>query len=131
VIEEGARSESSILEQITGAPVRLISFHRPVQALVGKSGKLAGRRHAYEPRFVSEMGYCSDSRGAWHHGNPLSHPATRDRRALQLLTHPIWWVSGGLDGAVAKLDQFLAERTQLLRQEVAANCEPYRAALET
>jgi len=128
-VEAGAQAESVILEQIAGAPVRFISFHRPAKALIGRAGALAGRQHAYEPRFFSEMGYCSDSRGAWHYGHPLDHPALRDRRALQLLTHPIWWISGGVDGLAAKLEQFVGERADLLRQELAANCEPYRETL--
>ena len=34
-VEAGAQAESGILEQITGAPVRFISFHRPAKALIG------------------------------------------------------------------------------------------------
>jgi hypothetical protein len=129
-IEVGAATECDALEQITGTAVQVISFHRPAKTLFGRDGKLAGRRHAYEPRFFSQMGYCSDSRGAWHFGHPLEHTATREGRALQLLTHPIWWVSNGLDGAVAKLDRFIAERTNFLCRELAANCEPYRVVPE-
>ena len=125
-LEAGAGVECNVLEQVTGKPVRFISFHRPAESLLGHAELLAGRRHAYEPRFFSEMGYCSDSRGDWYHGHPLSHAAVREHRALQLLTHPIWWVSTESSGAVAKIDQFVSERVDLLQQELAANCEPYR-----
>ncbi len=127
-LEAGARAECDVLEQVTGAPIRIISFHRPAKSLLGYAGMLAGRPHAYEPRFFSEIGYCSDSRGDWHHGHPLSHAAVRERRALQLLTHPIWWQSDGADGAVAILNRFVDERVALMRDELAANCEPYRSA---
>jgi hypothetical protein len=128
-LDAGARTECDVLEQVTGTPVRFISFHRPAKSLLGHSGSLAGCRHAYEPRFFSEMGYCSDSRGDWHFGHPLAHAAIREHRALHLLTHPIWWQSKGVDGAVALLDRFVDDRVALLRNELADNCEPYRTAL--
>ena len=51
--------------------------------------------HTYEPKFVKDIGYCSDSRGGWHHGHPLSHSSVKEGKALQLLTHPIWWITKG------------------------------------
>ena len=76
--------------------------------------------------FFSAIGYCSDSRGAWHHGHPLAHQAVAQSRALQLLTHPIWWPSTVSPGPLPTLDRFVSERDTLLRTELAANCEPYR-----
>lgn len=74
-LDRSAEAECANLEDIIAAPVRMISFHRPARALVGLDRLLAGRDHAYRPRYVSDMGYCSDSRGAWHHGHPLDHGA--------------------------------------------------------
>lgn len=128
-LEDAAQTECAVLETVIGAPVEVISFHRPAPALQGRAGTLAGRRHAYEPRFFSEMGYCSDSRGAWHHGHPLDHEAVKAGRAMQLLTHPIWWDAEAGDGPVATLDRFVATRQRLLHRELAANCEPYRVRL--
>jgi hypothetical protein len=130
-LEAGVRTECDVLEQVTGTPIRIISFHRPAKSLLGYAGTLAGRPHAYEPRFFSEIGYCSDSRNDWHFGHPLSHPAVREQRALQLLTHPIWWQLDGVDDAVAILDRFVEKRVALLRDELAANCEPYRHAIKS
>lgn len=124
-IEHAARSECDALELVIEDPVRCISFHRPAAALQGRPGKLAGRRHAYEPTFFSEIGYCSDSRGGWHYGHPLEHPSVRDCRALQLLTHPIWWQSP----AVAPEDRlrgFLHEKFVFLDLELANNCSAHR-----
>lgn len=122
-------AESQALELITGKPVRVISFHRPIPELQG-SGPLAGRRHAYEPRYFSEMGYCSDSRGAWHYGHPLAHEAVQVGRALQLLTHPIWWTSQVMDGPLPKLENFLNDKARVLKSELAENCAPYRAVFK-
>ncbi|MBT3172708.1 MAG: hypothetical protein HN333_14900, partial [Rhodospirillaceae bacterium] len=76
-----------------GRSVPMISFHRPAPALQGREGRIAGRMHAYEPRFFREIGYCSDSRGAWRHGHPLDHAAVVKGKALQLLIHPLWWIT--------------------------------------
>jgi len=129
-LDAAAESECRILESITGAPVRWISFHRPVAELQGLDRRLAGRRHAYEPRFFKEMGYCSDSRGAWHYGHPLEQDAVQEGRALQLLTHPIWWTQDLMGEPLVKLERFLDERKGRLEVELAENCEPYKAAIE-
>ena len=124
-LQRAAEAECAALEQILGQPVAMISFHRPASRLKGYAGRLAGRRHAYEPRFFSEMGYCSDSRGAWHHGHPLDHPAVAAGRALQLLTHPIWWQDGTGSTVQEKLDRFAHGRYLMLRAELGRNCEAY------
>lgn len=124
-LEAAAVWECDVLEQATGKAVELISFHRPARSLLGREGTLAGRLHVYAPRFFSAMGYCSDSQGAWRHGHPLDHDAVRDGRALQLLTHPVWWATPP-GKPREKLDRVLDERTQRLRAELADNCAPYR-----
>lgn len=124
-LEQAVADESRALEDAVGAPVRVVSFHRPAARLLGYAKTLAGRRHTYEPCFFGEMGYCSDSRGGWHHGAPLDHPAVAKGRALQLLTHPIWW-TGAADEPVTRLRRFLALRRTLLDGELARNCSIYR-----
>jgi len=125
MLEAAAAWECRALEDATGAPVRFISFHRPAESLLGYDGRLAGRRHAYEPRFFSDMGYCSDSRGAWHHGSPLEHEAVQAKRALQLLTHAIWWGRAAAD-PTDRLVHFLDARAALLDVELARACAIHR-----
>lgn len=127
-LEEGARRECAALEGMTGRPVRTISFHRPARSYLGRAEPVAGRRHAYEPRFFRDMGYCSDSRGGWHHGHPLDHPAVAAGTALQLLTHPIWWTARAEASVQEKLDGFVGRRAVLLTTELQANCQTYDAA---
>ncbi len=126
-LEEGAMRECAALEAFLDRPVRTISFHRPAKAFLGRVEPIAGRRHAYEPCFFEEMGYCSDSRGDWHHGHPLDHPAIKKCTALQLLTHPIWWTTMENATVQEKLDAFVSERSILLTEELEANCGSYLA----
>ena len=124
-LDIAAARECGALEALLGRPVGMISFHRPAPSLQGRAGAVAGRRHAYEPRFFRDMGYCSDSRGAWHHGHPLDHPVLADGRALQLLTHPVWWtgppaapgrrLEDWLEGRMGTLDSALAENIAVHR----------------
>lgn len=125
-LETAAGREAALLEDAIGKPVRTVSFHRPAESLLGYDAPLAGRVHAYQPRYFREMGYCSDSRGAWHHGTPQDHPAVAARTALQLLTHPIWWTSETPGDPVATLDAFRTGRDRQLARAIADNCEPYR-----
>ena len=127
-LEAAAETECAILESMIGQSVDTISFHRPAPSLQGRAGRFAGRHHAYEPMFFHDMGYCSDSRGGWHHGEPLAHEAVAEGRGLQLLTHPIWWVAGDGAGPVSTLDGFRRDRDRVLAAELSRNCEPYRDA---
>ena len=125
VLDAAVEEECETLERLLGREVTMVSFHRPVPALVGYPHRLAGRRHAYEPQFFSEMGYCSDSRGEWGHGHPLQHSAVRSGRALQLLTHPVWWTAKAHDTVQTRLDRFARDRYHLLRSVISANCTTY------
>lgn len=126
ILDRACEEECDALAQLLGRAVTLVSLHRPHASLLGLDRLLGGRRHTYQPEFFSAIGYCSDSRGAWHHGHPFEHEAAVQARALQLLTHPIWWPRETRAGPVATLDFFVSDRDALLRAELAANCEPYR-----
>jgi hypothetical protein len=123
-VETAAQEQCTVIEQMTGYPVRFISFHKPAKHLLGSVERLAGRRHAYEPAFFSEIGYCSDSRGEWRHGHPLDHPAVLDRRAIQLLTHPIWW-AGSAKTPKAALDALLQRKLRADADEYARTHQDY------
>lgn len=118
--------ECDLLADILGAPVTAFSFHRPRPGLLDREISVPGRLNMYAVRFFRDIGYCSDSRGAWNHGHPLDHPAVAAGRALQLLTHPIWWTSDAGATAQDKLERFLDRRRRLLDREAAANCDVYR-----
>lgn len=124
-LDIAAEQECSVLEALLGQRVEVVSFHRPAQRLQGLERLIAGRRHAYQPGFFTDMAYCSDSRGGWHHGHPLEQKAVANGTPLQLLTHPIWWNATEGETVRQKLDRFALGRFDLLRAEIAANCDAY------
>lgn len=93
-LQQKAKHEALILQNITGQKVKLISFHRPTANAAEfnfKDYRFDGFSHTYENRFINDIGYVSDSRGEWHYGHPLDHHSVKSGFALQFLTHPIWW----------------------------------------
>ena len=124
-LDAGAARECAWLEGLLEGPVDMISFHRPHRSLLGDDENLAGRPHAYQPRFFDDIGYCSDSRGEWGHGHPLDHPAVVAGTALQLLTHPIWWCEKGGATPRTRLDAFVARRDAGVRSALARECSVY------
>lgn len=121
-LDAAAVNEVGRLQDLLGQPVEMISFHRPAQVLLGDPDPIGGIVHAYQPRFFNSMGYVSDSRGRWGHGHPLDHVAVCEGKALQLLTHPIWWM-GEQGGAQRALDGFLMKRLRALDDALAENCD--------
>ena len=49
-----------------------------------------------------------------------------EARALQLLTHPIWWRGRAGRSAQQKLDDFASARADFIGRELAAQCDVYR-----
>ncbi|GGE35071.1 hypothetical protein GCM10007276_10710 [Agaricicola taiwanensis] len=120
-MEHGAEAECRALENIIEAPVSLISFHRPAKSLLGGDRRIAGRLHTYMDRFTRDMGYSSDSRGAWRHGHPWQHEAVLQSRALQLLTHSVWWVGSEPQEPHQRLADVLDEHVERLDRDLAIN----------
>ena len=127
VLESAIAHECGLLETALGKPVTVLSFHRPAPQFVGAQDRIAGRINAYGQKFVREMGYCSDSRGAWHHGAPLDHPAVREGRGLQLLVHSFWWTEPMLPPE-ERLRRFIAERATFLDRELARHSNVHKPA---
>lgn len=119
-LDAHARRECEILADLGAAPVASISFHRPAPELIGLAESFAGRPHTYEPRFFDAVAYVSDSSGGFFQGHPLDHPAIAAGRALQLLTHPIWWAGNELANAASAIDKLRVERQAALDAVLAA-----------
>jgi hypothetical protein len=116
-----ARAECEALSGVTGEPVEIISFHRPLPHLQGMKEDFAGRVHTYQPRFFSEIDYCSDSGGTWAYGHPMDRESIKRGAPMQLVTHPIWWTGEAGDSPVQRVRHLFKERTAVLRSELQRN----------
>lgn len=129
-LTEYVSAEAERLAEISGIPVRVMSFHKPAKLLQGLAERIAGLIHTYEPRFFSEIGYVSDSGGEWRYGHPFEHPKVRDGAALQLLTHPVWWARAKPSGSpLTTLDEVSCEATEAYRLALARDCKAFRVRL--
>jgi hypothetical protein len=108
-LAQEAEDEIAALEIASAGPVVAVSFHKPPPCLRDFAAPFAGRPHCSEPRFVRDIIYCSDTLAEFSYGEPLEHARSTDLRAMQLLTHPIWWSEQSSIGGLAKLDR-LAQR---------------------
>jgi hypothetical protein len=77
------------IEDVIGAPVRSVSFHRPLPGFLQGPLYVAGRVNAYARELMKW--YLSDSAGRWSEGEPLPMLERPKGTLLQLLIHPIWW----------------------------------------
>jgi hypothetical protein len=126
-LEAGVAEECRILEALCGREVRIVSFHRPSPQLLGLERDFAGRIHTYQPQFFDEIEYCSDSNGQWSHGAPFERDNVKEGKALQLLTHPIWWSTEAEISPARTLDEFVVTRSLNFRSELEKNCGVYRS----
>lgn len=130
-LDRDARDQCGRLEQLCGSDVRIISFHRPARALLGREEPIGGRPHTYQPRFFSEIGYSSDSRGQWRFGHPLESKAVSEGRALQLLTHPIWWANDDAGDRERALDRLIQRHGDAIKADIADVVTGYDPATGT
>ncbi len=128
-IDRFAKLESNILEDFHNTKVRVISFHRPQKSLLGSNELIGGRIHTYMPRFFTEMGYCSDSKGQWN-DFPFELQNFKDGKALQVLTHPIWWDDKPFNSVTDHLNIFAKDKNRILKQDLKDNCVTYKPNLE-
>jgi hypothetical protein len=127
-LDRHADDECAILEKMIGRRIEITSLHRPPTSTIGQIETLGGRPCTYSSFFVNEIGYCSDSRGEWRFGHPLQHEAVTKGRALQLLTHPVWWTGTPAESVVDRLRRLLSDHGTVMDKDLADNSEPYRAA---
>ncbi|MBI2069088.1 MAG: hypothetical protein HYT79_00665 [Elusimicrobia bacterium] len=114
--EQKIDSACQRLEDILGASVKSVSFHRPLERFLRGPSTVAGRVNAYSKELMDW--YLSDSRGNWREGEPLPKLNNPEKKLLQLLIHPIWWS----DHHVApedRLEEFFEKSIKGLKPEAA------------
>ena len=120
------RKEAGTLASWFNTEVEIVSYHRPnPQVLTGNPRISAPRPHAYMARFMKDMKYCSDSRGEWRYGDPISQPEFQARKPMQILIHPLWWADTFSD-ASQTLAIWRDGHAESIEDSMEANCAIYR-----
>lgn len=121
----GFQSELRLFEEYFGV-VNSMSFHRPSTRLFGDIEWLPERIiGAYQKQFFNDIAYVSDSQGAFRYGHPHDNPAFNSFGNMQLLIHPIWWMTTEAS-AVEKIKGFLSSNSDSMSHHIAKNCIPWR-----
>jgi len=127
-LEKGMKMEVHALESLIYDDISIVSFHRPHEEWLNSTQRICGIPHTYEPQFFSEIAYVSDARGGWHYGHPFGHQAVSEAHALQLVTHPVWWMQdeGERFTPTSVLTIFADEKNTDLQKNMADNCKSYQ-----
>ena len=116
--------EKKLFENIFNIRVDIVSIHRPGNFLLNNNLKISGIPHTYQDVYFKEMKYISDSGGrdVFHAVNKyLNNPR---ETGLQLLTHPIWWVSDK-KSVRTTLNSWRTKHLTFLTSEIKKNCKSY------
>jgi hypothetical protein len=89
-ISEDIKKEASILSNILGIDVNLVSMHRPSKGLLDQNLIIPGMINSYSSKYFSAMKYTSDSRRNWRE-NPFETIYSGMFNHLHILTHPFWY----------------------------------------
>ncbi len=125
-LSEACSRESEMLEKWFSRPIKIISFHRPNNAVLSGNPDLSyPRKHTYMQIYTKDIKYVSDSTGKWRYGFPTKIDEFRSKKPLHILTHPIWWKENLLSEQMA-LDQWINKKNSELKVSLATNCSVYR-----
>ena len=94
-IEAGFAAEKQLFETILKVKIEFISIHRPSDYFINNPNTICGVEHTYSPVFFEKIKYFADSQGQFRYGHPLDSAEFKNKKSIQLLIHPIWWVTKG------------------------------------
>ncbi len=109
--------EIDFLQDFYRVKIDAVSFHRPIGLDILSKLELSNYPHTYEPYFLNNFKYLSDSRGLWRYGHPLDSKDFSDNKNLHLLVHPIWW-NQDVTVDVECIDQFKANYTKVFEDNI-------------
>lgn len=123
--KSGFNTELEVFERYFGETASM-SFHRPSQSVLNGIDWLPQRiLGAYQDKFFKNIAYISDSQGAFRFGHPFEHNSFILCNNIQLLIHPIWWMTDQSQ-AVEKIQNFLNLNNDLMSDHIARNCIPWK-----
>ena len=118
-------NEVKIFEQFFNTKVKIISIHRPSADFLSNPNNYFKIKNTYEDKFFKKTAYFADSGGRFRYGNPLDSKEFNSCRNIQLLTHPIWWVSN-FSSVNDALNDLIKKRKLNLTSLLQKNCKTFR-----
>ncbi len=125
-LAKACSKEAEVLEKWFSKPIKIVSYHRPNEIVLQGNPELsAPRKHTYMPLYTRNIKYCSDSTGNWRHGSPEDLEEFKQKKPLQILTHPIWWNSDSVP-AYDTLKNLVNRKNEEFKISLAQNCKVFR-----
>lgn len=123
--QQGFEHELELFENNFGT-TKSMSFHRPSQHVLEGVSWLPSRIiGAYQEQYFRSIAYISDSGGEFRFGHPLDHSSFENLQNIQLLIHPIWWMTNE-SHTIPKIKEFLSGNAEVMSDHVAKNCKPWK-----
>lgn len=116
--------KKKLFENIFHSKVDIVSIHRPGNFLFNNNSKIAGIPHTYQDVYFKQIEYISDSGGRDVFPSIHKYLNSPRRTGLQLLIHPIWWVTDKKSVKVI-LNSWRAKHLSFLTSEIKNNCKTY------
>ncbi len=126
-IDKYCEKECHAIESWFDIHINTISFHKPSKYLLSLDKNVAGRINTYHSTYFKKIIYCSDSRGKWYYGDPITTLKGKNKQAIQLLTHPIWWDDDSKINPEKKLEQFALKNIKSFCNVLDVNTEVFKS----
>ncbi|MDA9555045.1 hypothetical protein N9R54_02305 [Pelobium sp.] len=120
----GLDKEVEIFQKIFGQDVEIISLHRPNQFFLESNEPISGIAHTYQDKYFKNIKYFADSTGLWRFGNPLNSREFKERMSLQVLVHPVWWITKGANNKTKIKTNYL-KKLEEIKNHYIKNCKSF------
>lgn len=92
-LERWISKDVCLLEEIAETKIETFSYHNPTpEILKNDSAEYMGLINCYSRLIRETIDYGSDSNGYWRHQAIPEILLDKNKRRLQILTHPEWWL---------------------------------------
>jgi hypothetical protein len=108
---ERMTAEIEVLQGITGRNIRTVTRHN-VFLKAHEPARVAGLIDPYDPDYLSDMTYISDSVRSWRDYRLLECFGPVPPHQVVLLTHPESWLDGRIENRVDYLSQIVFPRIE-------------------
>ena len=108
-LQELVEAEAAVVERIFGQKISVVSFHQPGARVLNNEIKLKGFLNTYDKQDMESLYYISDSNMKWKSDTIWDLIEKNERKRIQLLTHPMWWVGDGSQNTFDLWDKALTD----------------------